>query len=173
MHRRFIIRALEMEDAEEASKLSRRVLRSIREECGEEGFPERAIFHESELHSPDYYRIVASEIGKASFVAELDGRLVGIALGRIHGRAGIAHLSWIGVDPKYRGLGIGESLLLTFIDYARSKGCHKVTLYTLPCLRRALRLYLKHGFVPECYLKGHWWNVDYIMFSLRVRRNYG
>jgi len=166
LHRRFIIRLLKIEDAEKASKLSRRILRSIREECGEEEYPERAIRHESELHNPDYYRVVSRSIGGVSLVAEHGRKLVGIALGRIHGRSGIAHLSWIGVDPDYRELGVGEALLLSFIDYVRSKGCHKVALYTLPCLKKAIKLYLKHGFLPECLLRRHWWGVDFLMFTL-------
>jgi GNAT superfamily N-acetyltransferase len=59
-----------------------------------------------------------------SLVAETDGRLVGFLLGWVgQSEFGIAQpTGWvdlIGVDPPYRGRGIGQTLLQRFVDSGR------------------------------------------------------
>jgi GNAT superfamily N-acetyltransferase len=59
-----------------------------------------------------------------SLVAETDGRLVGFLLGWVgESEFGIAQRTgWvdlIGVDPPYRGRGIGQALLRRFVDSGR------------------------------------------------------
>jgi GNAT superfamily N-acetyltransferase len=59
-----------------------------------------------------------------SLVAETDGRLVGFLLGWVgESEFGIAQpTGWvdlIGVDPPYRGRGIGQTLLHRFVDSGR------------------------------------------------------
>jgi len=78
---------------------------------------------------------------------------------------GLALLEWICVHPTHQGKGIGEAILKHFIEYCKQQKCHKITLYTLPVLIPALKLYLKLGFVPEAYLHKEWWGVDFIKMS--------
>ncbi|MFQ6089727.1 MAG: GNAT family N-acetyltransferase [Candidatus Methanofastidiosia archaeon] len=67
--------------------------------------------------------------------------------------------------PRFQRNGIGSSLLDTVVRYCRKKGCHKISLNTLPVLRPALNFYLKKGFVPEAFLRKQWWKVDFIFMS--------
>lgn len=99
-------------------------------------------------------------------VAEKNKAIVGIAFGEVVGESGLARLGWIGVHPKHQRQGIGKALLNEFVKKCKQKGCHKVTLYTLPVLIPAMNLYLKYGFVPEAYLRKEWWKVDFIKMSL-------
>ncbi|MFQ6068307.1 MAG: GNAT family N-acetyltransferase [Candidatus Bathyarchaeia archaeon] len=99
------------------------------------------------------------------FVAEEKNTVIGVAVGRIVGKSGLARLGWIGVHPSHQRKGTGKALLKEVIKYCRNQGCHKLTLYTLPVLIPALNLYLKLGFVPEAYLRKEWWNVDFIKMS--------
>lgn len=62
----------------------------------------------------------------ASFVAELDGKVVGYMVSYIlSGGFGISKSAWIamlGVNPKYMGQGIGDKLAREILDYYREIG---------------------------------------------------
>ena len=77
----------------------------------------------------DFGQIVTKQIqggNDVSFVAEIDGQVVGYMIGSILlGFFGIksgAWLSMMGVDPKFMGQGIGEKLADAFFAYAKSQG---------------------------------------------------
>jgi len=50
------------------------------------------------------------------------------------------------VDDAYRGKGIGERLLISFLDKARQLGYQKIRLDTFPELKAANSIYRKYGF---------------------------
>ena len=68
----------------------------------------------------------------ASFVAELEGEVVGYMIGYIlPGGFGMKKSAWIamlGVRPKYMGQGIGEQLANTIFEHSKREGIH--TIYT-------------------------------------------
>ncbi len=81
-----------------------------------------------EISNLDYKRIVGEELKResdASFVAELDGELVGYMISYItHGNFGLDTCAWIamfGVDPKYMGRGIGMRLAKEVFKYYKKK----------------------------------------------------
>ena len=76
----------------------------------------------------DYRRIVEEELKReadASFVAEVDGEVVGYMISYItHGSFGLDRCGWIamfGVDPKYMGKGIGSRLAEAIFQYYEKK----------------------------------------------------
>ena len=85
---------------------------------------------------PEYWtaRIEISEAIRphwASLVAEMDSRVVGFILGRAgeleFGLPGtIGWIEIIGVDPAYRGQGIGRALIGKFVDSAQDHGIRSV-----------------------------------------------
>ncbi|MFC1798781.1 GNAT family N-acetyltransferase [Thermodesulfobacteriota bacterium] len=62
----------------------------------------------------------------ASFVAEIDGKVVGYMVSYIlSGGFGISKSAWIamlGVNPKYMGQGIGDKLAQEILDYYQKVG---------------------------------------------------
>ena len=77
----------------------------------------------------DFIKIIEEQVNRkedASFVAELDGRVVGYMISLvISGSFGIKKSTWIsnmGVNPKFMGQGIGESLAKKIFDFSREKG---------------------------------------------------
>jgi len=60
------------------------------------------------------------------------------------------------VAPDERDRGIGSALLSAGLDWARSRGAHKMTLQLWPDNEAARRLYEKFGFVEEGYLTRQW-----------------
>jgi predicted N-acetyltransferase YhbS len=77
----------------------------------------------------DFIQIITGQVNRkedASFVAELDGSIVGYMISIvISGGFGIKKSTWIsnmGVNPKFMGQGIGESLAKKIFEFSREKG---------------------------------------------------
>jgi ribosomal protein S18 acetylase RimI-like enzyme len=101
-----LIRRLESGDADDIS----RIQKAIAEELG----------------TIDYHRVVEEEAkreDRVSFVAELDGKVVGFLITYIlYGGFGLEKSAWIGlfgVDPKYMGQGIGKRMAREVFDVFR------------------------------------------------------
>jgi ribosomal protein S18 acetylase RimI-like enzyme len=52
------------------------------------------------------------------------------------------------VDPTYRGSGVADELVTSFLGHARDRGAARVTLWLELDNLRAARLYRRHGFTP-------------------------
>jgi len=81
----------------------------------------------------DFRRIVTEKAQKktdASFVAVVDGNVVGYMIGYITlGNFGVDQCGWItmlGVDPKFMGQGIGVSLAKKIFAFYKDKGVSNV-----------------------------------------------
>ena len=81
----------------------------------------------------DFNRIIkehAQGSDKVCFVAETEGRLVGFMIGYILlGGFGLKKSAWIaqlGVDPKYMGRGIGDTLAKEIFKFCSKKGIQDI-----------------------------------------------
>ena len=92
--------------------------------------------------------------GGAMFAAVADDTIVG-NIGLHLPRFLVADLGML-VAQGWRGRGVGSALLEQGIAWARAQGAHKVALQHWPHNEAAHRLYLKHGFVQEGYLRRHY-----------------
>ncbi len=70
--------------------------------------------------------------------------------------AGEAHIVSIGVRTEYRGLGLGEALLLAAIERAIESGLGKVTLEVRVSNHVAQNLYKKYGFMERGRRRGYY-----------------
>ena len=61
----------------------------------------------------------------------------------------VAILEDMVIAPQHRGLGVGSALLKHAIDFARQKGCKRVTLLTDNDNESAHRFYEQHGFIES------------------------
>ena len=93
--------------------------------------------------------INSSEVG-GIMVARRSGEIIGMvnllytvstALG---GR--VALLEDVVVSPKARGLGVGSKLINQSIEFAKEKGCKRITLLTDHDNEGSHRFYQRHGF---------------------------
>ncbi len=57
-----------------------------------------------------------------------------------------AHITTIGIDPRFRGHGLGELLLLSLVDEATARGANWLTLEVRVSNVAAQTLYRKYGF---------------------------
>jgi ribosomal-protein-alanine N-acetyltransferase len=60
-----------------------------------------------------------------------------------------AHVTTIGVDPHYRGRGLGELLFLCMVDAATTRGANWLTLEVRVSNAAAQTLYRKYGFTVQ------------------------
>ena len=81
----------------------------------------------------------------ASFIAEVDGRLVG-AVFVTRKDDGVARLRLLHVESEMRGRGIGGRLIEACIRFARAAGYRTLSLWTNDILVEARRLYERAGF---------------------------
>ena len=58
-----------------------------------------------------------------------------------------AELKRMFLSNKYRGLGIGQQMLNTALDFGKRMGYFRILLYSSKELKASRNLYLKNGFV--------------------------
>jgi ribosomal-protein-alanine N-acetyltransferase len=95
----------------------------------------------SEPIDPAFSKIGSESLGGQRSVV---GGLVGLAGFWL--MADEAHISTIAVHPDWRGLGLGEWLLLHLLEAGRTLGAAVATLEVRPSNHTALALYQKYGF---------------------------
>ncbi|MET8796103.1 GNAT family N-acetyltransferase [Nocardia sp. NPDC004568] len=91
---------------------------------------------------------------EAAWIATLDGERVGCVLCS-RGDAETAKLRILLVDPKARGYGLGRRLVTTCLDFARSTGYRRITLWTNDVLTSARRIYRATGFELDDEYRHH------------------
>jgi GNAT superfamily N-acetyltransferase len=84
-----------------------------------------------------------------TFVAEIEGQVVGYASAQIkrqEGAADIGIVSYNAVDPDYRGRGIGTALMRRVESYLKGEGVRVLAVWTLEADEPARRMYERMGF---------------------------
>ena len=83
------------------------------------------------------------------FVAEADGRAVGMAFGVLQrDRPDVPHLGGMWVDPTARKGGVGRALTTAVLDWARERGFQRIGLWVTEGNAPAITLYERMGFTP-------------------------
>jgi RimJ/RimL family protein N-acetyltransferase len=95
------------------------------------------------------------EVEKQAANWQLDGTLVALAADKVVGELRVEQTGFgygeIGmmVAVGWRGRGVGTALVAAAMDWARTRGLHKLTLSVFPHNDAAIALYRKFGFVEE------------------------
>ena len=109
-----LVRRIRVEDADEIESIYRAILKS----------PSKTDFRQILEEQ------VRREEEEASFVAEIDGRVVGYMISFIvYAGFGLDKSAWIatlGVDPKFMGQGIGKQLAQEIFDFYSKRGIRHV-----------------------------------------------
>lgn len=79
------------------------------------------------------------------WVAEVDGQIAG-SIFLTDEDDGLCRLRLLYVEPSFQGRGIGNALVSRCINFARSVGYARMTLWTHSILEGARRIYARHGF---------------------------
>jgi DNA-binding MarR family transcriptional regulator/GNAT superfamily N-acetyltransferase len=95
------------------------------------------------------------------WIAELNGENVGCVM-LVKDAPGVARLRLLLVDPKARGLGLGQRLVDECVKFARAAGYKRITLWTHRVLTAARRCYEKAGFTLTSSENKHSWGEDVV-----------
>ena len=80
-------------------------------------------------------------------MAEVDGEAAGIVSGGDSGTEGTAAITTMWVDPKFRQQGVGDLLVKSVLEWARSNGYSRVVLWVTEGNEHAEKLYERNAFV--------------------------
>ncbi len=158
------VRKMTKEDIESSIELSRTVRGKTWEKYEKEVYPRKLLEEELKLYSYDTFLRFIGDERKYGFVAVENEKIDGLAIGRLE-QGGISDLSWICTALEAQGKGIGKELINKIVSYSKEKGCHKLFAYTTPYLVSTVSFYLASGFVPEAYLRKHWYKMDFLIMS--------
>jgi GNAT superfamily N-acetyltransferase len=105
----------------------------------------------------DFERLVARIVGEfatdaemirqAAWVAEVDGHRAGCIFCMAGDDPQCARLRLLLVDPRFRGLGLGSTLVERCVEFARDAGYERIGLWTNDVLTSARTIYEAAGFV--------------------------
>jgi GNAT superfamily N-acetyltransferase len=102
------------------------------------------------------FREMKNFTGYELLVAEEDSKVVGTTVmailpGFVHGTSPFAVVEYVVVDEKYRGRGIGKSIMEYIIARAREAGCYKIMLTSDKRRWPAHRFYRALGFEASAH----------------------
>lgn len=101
-------------------------------------------------------------------VAEVEGRVVGFAMGTVIEKARTAwnygHLLWLGVDPDYARLGIASNLFSRFRDLMEGAGARIMMVDTQADNEPAIRFFQRQGFINP---------TDHVYMTLNLETDHG
>jgi RimJ/RimL family protein N-acetyltransferase len=103
----------------------------------------------------DHLAAIARSGTEAVLVARAGDALLGLVTGTRGShpaRNGVVEIG-IGVRAGHRGKGIGTALLAAIEQWARTSGCHRLSLHVVTTNTPAIALYRKVGFTSEGLLK--------------------
>ncbi|NUS94519.1 MAG: GNAT family N-acetyltransferase [Nocardia sp.] len=98
---------------------------------------------------------------EAGWIATLDGERVGCVL-CTRADDETAQLRTLLVDPQARGHGLGSRLVDTCLDFARTSGYRRITLWTNDVLTAARRIYRAAGFELDDEYRHHSFGRDLV-----------
>jgi ribosomal protein S18 acetylase RimI-like enzyme len=148
------IRETRGEDVESLMNCEARIWDSLRDQLPEE-YVERNVAWSGREGAREVWGRVLADPGWIVLVAVEEGSVVGIAQGRVDWSR-LSTLGFLGVDEGFRRRGIARDLVERFIEESRRRDAAKVTLFTSPTLRPAVKLYAEMGFVPEGFTGWGW-----------------
>ena len=107
---------------------------------------ERETEEASHWAEAEYAAVVGQQDGdervkRCCFVAELEGRLAGFAVGKVVGVDGLAELESVAVGARLRRMGVGRALCVAVMDWCRSLSVGELQLEVRAGSSGAIALY--------------------------------
>jgi ribosomal protein S18 acetylase RimI-like enzyme len=96
-------------------------------------------------------------------VARHQGNIVGICVSRLDDT--LVWLSWFVVDPRFRRMGIGISLLRALEESVRARKLHKIWCDCRTENAASKALLIGQCYEPLCTVRNHWYGQDFILWE--------
>ena len=131
------------EDIESLLDCEARIWETLRDHLPEE-FVERNLNWMRRQGFRDAWMKAITDPNRILLVAEEDDSIVGVAQGLVDWSR-LSTLGFLGVDEIHRRKGIARALLDKFIKESKSRDAAKITLFTSPTLKPAVKLYADYN----------------------------
>mgnify|MGYP001078327869 CR=1 FL=1 len=150
----FLTRIAEVKDAVSAASLASRCFRGLTRFYRDPGL--------SNSRCDELYRIWAEKDigneGNSSMICTFEGRTAGFCTAVNTGN-GNSKIGLIGVDPEFRGHGVGQALLNCTAGTLRKKGIERLVAVTQMSSIGAVRMYERAGFrIRDAGIVVHLWH---------------
>jgi ribosomal protein S18 acetylase RimI-like enzyme len=92
---------------------------------------------------------IDSDLGyyaRSTFVAEVDGNIIGFVATRLYQQHGTGHVANLAVDPAWQGRGVGRRLMEYALRFFRVSGMKYARVETMENNEKGQRLYPSLGF---------------------------
>jgi ribosomal-protein-alanine N-acetyltransferase len=124
----------------------------------ERGIPEAPHWRESEYAAMVDADELDRTVRRCFFVAEVEGRLVGFAVGKVIGSDGetVAELESVAVDALARRSGVGKALCAAVVEWCRGEKASALELEVRAGSGGAIALYAGLGFVVTGQRKAYY-----------------
>jgi ribosomal protein S18 acetylase RimI-like enzyme len=123
-------------------------LRMLREEAAYFATRYEDVVREPDSVWESWTAEAAEGVDKVLFVAENDGRTMGVVGGFRRLDPTEVQLVSLWVDPEARGRGVARALIRAVASWARERGAHDVVLFVQEANAPGRALYLRAGFRP-------------------------
>jgi ribosomal protein S18 acetylase RimI-like enzyme len=129
-------------------------------------YSERAREEERAKYTADALRERVIEDPDSVLVARVEGQLAGFVLSRYDD--GLLWLSWLGVSPPLRGLGLARELLAAAERTAPARRCHALWCDSRTDNAASASLLTRAGFTRLAELRNHWYGQDFYLWRKSV-----
>jgi ribosomal protein S18 acetylase RimI-like enzyme len=151
------IRSAHMADAEKIAALFSRIVGSL------EIYSVESREDEIRKFSPDRIAQLIDSDPDAVSVAFRGAEMAGFLI--TEDQHGPVRIHWYGVNPDFRGLGLGEAILNYLITAASDRKATKIWCDTRTNNIRSISLLEKLDFVRLCEIKNHWHGQNYYLWA--------
>ena len=155
-----VVDRMRFEEAEEIASLFVEVLTSL------PYYNEQAKASELVKYKPSLLRDSAEEDPDSILVARDADQIVGFCFNR--NDDGVIWLSWFGVHPDYRRMGIGSALLRKLESTVREGRSHKIWCDCRTENEVSKCTLAKEGYTQLFTLLNHWYGQDFIIWEKLV-----
>jgi ribosomal protein S18 acetylase RimI-like enzyme len=99
-------------------------------------------------------------------IARTSDKVVGFCFN--HNDDGVIWLSWFGVHPDYRGMGVGSALLRKLEETVSNGRSHKIWCDCRTENEGSKYVLSKEGYTELCTVLNHWYGQDFILWQKPV-----
>ncbi len=101
-------------------------------------------------------------------VARKDRKIAGFCMG-YYEAGGVFYITWIGVAKEARNNGVATKLVKHVEQKMKGKGMHKIACDIQKNNKESISFFENNSFEKIAEFKKHWYNLDYYVYSKRLR----
>lgn len=121
-------------------------------------FPQEARTQYTKSWDTDVLLSIIQDENGLLYCACMHEEIIGVIYGNLP-EGGVGSIIWLMVHPEYQNKKIGSRLLLHAKHFYQKQNAHKIKLTVQD--ERAMKFYVREGFIIEAHHKRHWWELDF------------